>query len=62
MGFLDKLLGRDKSTVESAPEPAHEHREDVGAPTDDELSETAQAEKRLSDVRDQALSDEGRMP
>ena len=62
MGFLDKLLGRDKSTVESAPEAAHEHSGDVAAPTDDDLSETGQAEQRLDDARDQALRDEGRMP
>lgn len=62
MGFLDKLLGRDKSAEESATDAAHEHSESAAAPTEDDLSETGQAEQRLSDVRDDALRDEGRMP
>ena len=68
MGFLDKLLGRDKDTAttteapadvgEQAPEPPAEEE----APVSGEASDLTQSEQRLDSARDQNIRDEGRIP
>jgi hypothetical protein len=66
MGFLDKLLGRDKEAAESTPPAstpqATAEDEAPAAPEAAEGSEVTQSEQRLDNIRDQALRDEGRMP
>jgi hypothetical protein len=57
MGFLDKLLGRDK---DNAPETdaiiGDERRTDPGGSSLDE------AEERVTDARDEVLGTENRIP
>ena len=57
MGFLDKLLGRDKST-ESTSEAVigDERRPDPGE------SDLGQAEERATEARDEALGTENQVP
>jgi len=62
MGFLDKLLGRGKDAAESAGDTAQDLGDEAHVSSDDDLSETGQAEQGPDDIRDQALRDEGRMP
>ena len=76
MGFLDKLLGRNKeSTPEGVGESAKntddqamDASSDPGDTTKDALdgdegvSDVTESEQRLDEVRDQTMRDEGRMP
>jgi hypothetical protein len=70
MGFLDKLLGRDKdtgtSTVDAPSEvetKASEPPAETESPSPEgEGSDITHSEQRLDDVRDQVLRDEDRMP
>ena len=73
MGFLDKLLGRNKETAEGVGESAKDTGEktmaaDPGNTTTDPLdqdegvSDVTESEQRLDEVRDQTMRDEGRMP
>jgi hypothetical protein len=56
MGFLDKLLGRNKDTPEVDPFIGDERRTD---PTESPLDE---AEERVTDARDEVLGIEGQIP
>ena len=75
MGFLDKLLGRNKETAEGVEESAKDTGDkaiDAGSgPSDttkdpfegDEgVSDVTESEQRLDEVRDQTMRDEERMP
>ena len=59
MGFLDKLLGRDKAPTGADAQAEEESR--PHGPSEDDSSDLTHDEQRLDDIRDQALRDEGRM-
>lgn len=69
MGFLDKLLGRDKKDEPAEPtdttKPAEptEPAEDLQphSSVEDDASDLTHDEQRLDDIRDQALRNQGRM-
>lgn len=57
MGFLDKLLGRDKSTESTSDAViGDERRPDPGE------SDLGQAEERATEARDEALGTENQVP
>jgi hypothetical protein len=57
MGFLDKLLGRNKESTPDVGSVVGDER-----PTDPPESSLDQAEERVSEARDEALGTENRIP